>query len=123
MTVRELYERVDGCYEQAVCIMKTDKLIDRYVRRFGESDVMERLHAAGESMDGFSVFEAAHAMKGVCANLGFERLADAAGELAEEFRPGSERQFSDQVVREKLQKLGALYRRTLDGIRDYEQQS
>jgi Hpt domain. len=113
---------MDGSYEQAVRIMRMDKLIDRYICRFGDGDTMERLLAASENMDAEGLFEGAHAMKGVCGNLGLDRLSRAAGELAEEFRPGSARNLSDDEVREKVRGVGELYRHTLACIRQYEQE-
>ena len=57
MTLQQLYEQIGGSYEQAARVMKVDKLIDRYVCRFEESTVMERLRTAGESMDPEGIFE------------------------------------------------------------------
>lgn len=122
MTIQELYAAIDGNYGQAAGILRMDRLIERYVCRFPENNPMERLRKAGEEMDAAGIFEGAHAMKGLCGNLGFDRFSEAAGELAEEFRPGSARQFTDAQVREKLQNIEALYTRTVDGIRAYERE-
>ena len=75
MTIQELYEQVGVSYEHAVRIIKRDKLIERYVCLFEESRLMERLNDAAETMDAAGIFEASHAMKGVCGNLGFDTLA------------------------------------------------
>ena len=119
MTIQELYEHFGGSYEHASRIMKTDKLIERCVCRFEESGLMERLRAAGETMDAAEIFEASHAMKGVCGNLGFDTLAEEAAALAEEFRAGHERKLTDEEVRRKLGSIEALYRRTVEGIHTY----
>jgi HPt (histidine-containing phosphotransfer) domain-containing protein len=76
MTIQELYKQFGGNYEQVSRIMKTDQLIERYICRFEESGLMERLRAAAETMDASGIFEAAHAMKGVCGNLGLDALAE-----------------------------------------------
>ena len=122
MTLQQLYEQIGGSYEQAARVMKVDKLIDRYVCRFEDSTVMERLRTAGENMDPEGIFESAHAMKGVCANLGFVHLAQAASELTEEFRPGISRCFTDGEVREKLRSLEEQYQKTLEAIRTYKEE-
>ena len=80
MTVQELYEKIDGSYDQAVSIMRMDKLIDKHIRRFGDSGVFESLQDAGETMDAKSLFEASHALKGISANLGLAKLSSAAKE-------------------------------------------
>lgn len=121
MTLQELYTLIGGDYEQATKIMRRDRLIDRYIRKLSSSQVGESLAAAGEKLDATGMFESAHAMKGVCANLGLVTLSEAASELAEEFRPGTARKYTDAEVKEKLSAIAALYQRTIDGIRQYEQ--
>lgn len=119
MTIRELYDRMGGSYEHACKVMKMDKLIDRYVRRFKDSQVGEKLAAAGKTMDGTALFEAAHSMKGVCLNLGLDELGRRAEEITEEFRLGRERRMTDEEVREKLAGIDALYRHTVEEIDRY----
>ena len=120
MTLQELYGLIDGNYEQAQRVMKMDKLIDRYIRKLKNSDVGDRLAAAGQTMDAAGLFESAHAMKGVCANLGLEKLAGLANEITEEFRPGNSRTMSDGEVKEKLNEINDLYQKTLEYIARYE---
>jgi HPt (histidine-containing phosphotransfer) domain-containing protein len=119
MTIKELYEEIGGNYDQAVKIMKLDKLIDRHIRKFTNSAMMENMRTAAVSMDAMAMFESAHAMKGVCANLGLVRLSELASELAEEFRPGTARSLSDDEVRGKVEAIGELYKNTTDGILRY----
>ena len=120
MTLEELYARIGGNYEQAQRVMKMDKLIDRYIRKLKKSGVGEQLAAAGETMDPKQLFESAHAMKGVCANLGLDELAAAAEEITEEFRPENNRSLSDEEVKAKLQHINELFQKTLAGIEEYE---
>lgn len=120
MTLQELYSVIDGNYAQAQQIMKLDKLIDRYIRRLKTSGIYEKLTAAGETMDPVGLFESAHAMKGVCANLGLDNLAALAGTITEEFRPGNSRSKSDEEVKGILTEIDELYRKTLAGIEQYE---
>ena len=51
MTIRELYEKMGGNYDQAVRVMRSDKLIDKYVRKFLSSDLDVMLAEAGKTMD------------------------------------------------------------------------
>ena len=120
MTIQQLYDRIGGNYEHAVRIMKKDKLIDKYVRKLKDSNVGDALAQAGEAMDAVKLFESAHAMKGVCANLGLDALASAADEITEEFRPGNPRTLSDEAVREKVAGILQRYRDTVEGIAEYE---
>lgn len=121
MTLQELYASIDGSYDHAVQIMRMEKLINRYLSKFPNSGVYEALAAAGESMDPTALFESAHAVKGVCANMGFDKMSAAAGEITEEFRPGSARTLSDEEVKARIADIGVMYRHTVDVIRQYEQ--
>ena len=123
MTIQELYAKIGGNYDQAVRVMKKDKLIDKYVRKLTNSDVGDMLAQAGASMDGTKLFESAHAMKGVCSNLGLDVLAKAADEITEEFRPGNPRKLSDDAVKEKVDAILARYRETVQTIQEYEAQN
>ena len=120
MTIQQLYDRIGGNYEHAVRIMKKDKLIDKYVRKLKDSNVGDALAQAGETMDAVKLFESAHAMKGVCANLGLDALANAADEITEEFRAGNPRTLSDEAVREKVAGILQRYRDTVEDIAEYE---
>lgn len=120
MTIQQLYEKIGGNYEQAVRVMKKDKLIDKYVRKLKDSNVGDALAQAGGTMDAEKLFESAHAMKGVCSNLGLDALANAADELTEEFRPGNPRRLTDDAVREKIETVLRRYRDTVQGIAEYE---
>ena len=119
MTIKELYARIDGNYDQAIRVMKMEKLIDRYIRKLSASTFVEALSAAADSLDPTALFENAHAMKGVCANLGLDKLAAAANVITEEFRPGNSRTLSDDEVRAKVRDIEAAYRHTVEQIRQY----
>ena len=119
MTLQELYSEIGGNYEQATRVLRVEKLIDKHIRKLTKNGVVDNLLNAGESLDPTQMFEAAHAMKGVCANLGLARLADAASELAEEYRPGTPRELSDSDVKQRLEVIRELYAKTKDGIKKY----
>ncbi len=121
MTLKELYEIIGGDYDQALRVLRVEKLMDKHIRKLTKGGVVEQLIAAGEAMDPAQMFDAAHASKGMCGNLGLKKLSDLASEIAEEVRPGNPRTMTDGQVREKLDEIAALYRRAVDGVRQYEQ--
>ena len=102
MTLKELYENVGGSYEQATNVLRIEKLIDKHIRKFPAGGVPESLIDAGKDMDPTRLFEAAHAMKGVCSNLGLVRLASLASEVCDDFRPGNARKYSDDEILSKI---------------------
>ena len=121
MTLQELYESIGGSYEQALRVLRVDKLVDKHIRKFEKNGVVEALLTAGEAMEPTRMFETAHAVKGVSGNLGLTEIFELASLLSEEFRPGNPRTLSDDAVRDKLDALGALYRKTAESIRAYEE--
>ena len=121
MTIQELYKSIGADYDQAILVMRLDKLLDKHIRKFANNGVVEGLLAAGESMDPTELFEMSHAMKGVCANLGLVDLYSAASEISEEFRPGNDRNMSDEEIKIKLEDIRRKYNQVVEGIRLYEQ--
>ena len=120
MTLRELYDNIGENYEQALRVLRVEKLVDKHIRKLIPNGLIDSLLAAGKDMDPSRLFETAHAVKGNCGNLGLTQLAAAASEIAEEFRPGSERKKTDAEVAALLEKISAQYKRTTEEIRKYE---
>ena len=121
MTLQELYQNIGGDYDQALRILRVDKLVDKHIRKLIRNGVVEQLLSAEADMDPTRLFEAAHAMKGVCGNLGLPGLAEAASAISEEYRPGNSRTMTDGQVKEKLHDIAEMYRKTEEGIRRYEE--
>ena len=120
MTLRELYASVGEDADQALRVLRVEKLVDKHIRRLPGNGVIDSLLAAGETMDPALLFEAAHAAKGNFGNLGLTRLSAAVSEITEEFRPGNPRTMSDGEVRDRLSEIAAVYNRTVEAIRRYE---
>ena len=121
MTIQELYQKIGGDYEQAIRVLRVEKLIDKHIRKFTKNGIVEAVLKAGEDMDPVALFETAHALKGVSANLGLSEMSGFASEIADEFRPGSTRSLSDEEIASRMQQISELYDRTADGIRQYEE--
>ena len=120
MTLQELYSSIGEDYEQALRVLRVEKLVDKHIRKLTKNGVMGALLAAGEGMDPAQLFETAHAAKGNCGNLGLTNLFEASSEIAEEFRPGNPRKMTDEEVGGKLREIAALYEKTADAINRYE---
>ncbi len=122
MTLQELYVTIDGDYDQALRVLRMDRLLDKHIRKLTANGVVDRLLEAGKTMDPTELFESAHAVKGVCGNLGLTKLASLSSDIAEEFRPGNPRKLSDDEVAGKLDEIAELYKKTSDGINEYAAQ-
>lgn len=119
MTVQELYEQIGGSYDDAKRTLPMDKLIAKFVVKFADDKSAERLFSAWDARDAEALFEGAHAMKGVCGNIGLTALSGLASALAEEFRPGSARAMDDAEVQRRIDELHANYDRAVEGIRAF----
>ena len=123
MTLEELYREIGGSYERAISVLRVEKLVDKHIRKLTTNGVVDRVIAAKDGMDPTELFESAHAMKGVCGNLGLTELAEAASEIAEEYRPGNPRHLTDSEVAERIGRIAGIYEHTTAGIRKYEQEA
>jgi len=122
MTVQELYEAAGGSYESAKRVMQLDRLIEKFILKYLNDTSFDKLRASWDARDAVGTFEGAHAMKGVCANLGLDALSALASELAEEFRPGNARALTDAEVQERVDALRARHERAIQAIRAYAEE-
>ena len=119
MTIPELYENIGGSYESVKRILPMDRLIGKFVLKFLDEKSCSKLLAAKDANDPVGMFEGAHAMKGVCANLGLDDLSHMASDIAEEFRPGHTPAMSPDELDRRFAELKALYDRTITGIQQF----
>lgn len=123
MTVQELYSNIGASYDSAKRILQMDKLIGKFILKFLDDKSCEKLMSAWDAKDAAGVFEGAHALKGVGANLGLNHLSEQASAIAEEFRPGNARTMDDAAVTALLASLKADYDKTIEGIRAFAAES
>ena len=119
MTVQELYTEIGGSYDSAKKILQMDKLIGKFILKFLNDKSCERLMAAGAARDADGIFEGAHALKGVCANLGLDSLSAAASEVAEAYRPGKGPAMDDATLDASLAQIKTQYDSTIAGIQKF----
>ena len=119
MTLKELYENIGADYDQALRVLRIDRLLNKHIQRFPKNDAVSRLVACKETMDAVELFESAHAIKGLCANLGLTEMSEKAAVIADEFRVGNARSKSDAEVKAILDEIDALYQKTCQGIAEY----
>lgn len=86
MTLEELYLELHGDIIDARKRLMTDNLINRFIMKFPADPTMASLRDAIESQDVKAVFNAAHTLKGLAANLGFTELFTNASALTEQTR-------------------------------------
>ena len=122
MTVQELYERMGGSYANAKTTMMMDKIIDKMIRKLPGDKSFEKLSTSWEARDAAGVFDGAHALKGVCANLGLMKISEQASALAEEFRSTNPRTMDDAEVTRRVEAIRADYAKAVEEIQAYAAQ-
>lgn len=90
MTMENCYRQLGGSYEEVHTRIPNEALIRRFVGAFLTDPSCAELENAMHAGDRAAAFRAAHTLKGVCANLGFERLRLSASALTDALRREAE---------------------------------
>lgn len=89
MTLREFYEKIGSSLDPVLSMMGgSERIVGKFVRKFPNDPSAAELFRTYESQDYTTAFRMAHTLKGVCLNLGFDKLRESASELTEALRDG-----------------------------------
>lgn len=88
MELRQVYEQLDGNYDNAIGRLMSEERIIKYLLKFMDKDMDALIVKALEAGDYETAFCEAHNLKGVCANLNLDRLEVSASALTEALRGG-----------------------------------
>ena len=116
MTVKECYESMESDYEGVIGRIGSEGLIKRFVLKFLDDPSYLNLEKAIQEQNAEEAFRAAHTLKGICLNLGFDRLYKVSAELTEKLR-GSDLNGYEAVYG----KVQDEYKNTIDAIRKLEE--
>ena len=111
MTLKEFYEQIDGSYEDPLHRLTSEALVHRFALKFLQDDSFPNLKKALEAQDAPTAFRAAHTLKGVAQNLGFDALYRASSALTEHLRGGqplTEPQLLDATAAEHERVMNAI---------------
>ena len=91
MTVRTCYEEAGADYDSLLKRYRSDKLLEKYLRRFLEDTSFARLQDSMEKGDITGAFDAVHDLKGISLNMELKELYAKCAELTELLRDGQKR--------------------------------
>ena len=117
MTIQECYQKLGGDYAQVEKRLPGIHLIRKFIAKFLDDGSYPELCRAMEQGQTEEAFRAAHTLKGVSANLGFDRLTASSGELTELLRGRT-----DGIPTEAVPLLDMVrqdYELTADAVRAY----
>lgn len=89
MTLKEFYTVLGGDYDGTLARLVTEARIIKFAHKFKDDPSYIELCSALEQGDVQAAFLAAHTLKGVSQNLGFDSLYHCASEVTEILRAGS----------------------------------
>lgn len=111
MTLREFYTHIDSDYEQILRRLPNEAMILKFIKMYADDPSVRLLTDNIERGDWAEAFRAAHTLKGVALNLGFDRLQKYASEMTELLRPMkpiSDTALLDAICQEHEKVLTAL---------------
>jgi len=86
MTIREVYESIGADYRDAMERLPGEAFVTRFALKFLDDKSYQNLKDALAAGNAEDAFRAAHTLKGVCQNLGFENLYVPSAALTEALR-------------------------------------
>ena len=117
MTIQECYQKLGGDFEKVKTRLPSVSLITKFITKFLDDSSFSELCRALEEGQWEEAFRAAHTLKGVCANLGFDQLGASACKLTELLRPERNDIPEDAVL--MLDEVKQDYESTASAIRAY----
>jgi len=118
MTVQECYEQAGADFQDAMNRLGSEALIKRFALKFLQDGSYADLQAGLAEKDAEKAFRAAHTLKGVCANLGFESLYQVSSALTEKLR-GREIKDCDGLY----QAVTVQYERTVAALKELQEEA
>lgn len=113
MTTQECYAKMGANYEEVLGHLYNEAMIHKFVLLFLKDDSYSNLEAALKAGDVQTAFRAAHTLKRVCQNLGFNNLYVPAAQITETLRAGTLEGTQSQFAEVKRQ-----YEITMAAIRE-----
>lgn len=88
MTVRECYEELGSDFDKVLSRLVSEALVKKFALKFLDDPSFGQLETA---------FRAAHTLKGICLNLGFDNLFAPSQELTEKLRGATTIEGTDEL--------------------------
>lgn len=87
MTLTAFYDCIGSDYNTVLHRMgNSERMVDKFVKKFLNDTTADQLFDALNNKDYETAFRMAHTLKGVCLNLGFDKLMNSSSELTEALR-------------------------------------
>lgn len=116
MTVKECYEKMGANYDNVLSRLGgSEDLVKRFALKFLNDSSYQNLEQQLQNKDVEEAFRAAHTLKGVCLNLGFDNLFTVSSDLTEKLR-AKELDGADEL----FEKVKEQYEITVEALKGLE---
>lgn len=116
MTVKECYEKMGANFDNVLSRLGgSDALVKRFALKFLDDTSYRNLEQQLQNKDVEEAFRAAHTLKGVCLNLGFDNLFTVSSDLTEKLR-AKELDGADEL----FEKVKEQYEITVNALKEME---
>lgn len=88
METRECYQEIGSDYDALLSRLGSEAIIRKFAIKFLKDTSYQTLERALAEKNVEEAFRAAHTLKGVCVNLGFDKLYEVSSALTEKLRAG-----------------------------------
>lgn len=88
MTTKECFDAMGADYESVLERFSSEALVKKFALKFLNDNSYSNLEDALADGNVENAFRAAHTLKGVCLNLGFDNLYKASSDITEILRTG-----------------------------------
>jgi len=99
MTIQEMYAEIGSDYDKVLDRLMKDALIIRLVRKYLDDANVQKLEESIAKKNYEDAFSAAHTLKGITANLGFDKLAESSTAITEALRAGEYEHLDEMLAR------------------------
>lgn len=113
MTLQNFYDSVGESLDEVLNRLHKEERITKYLGLFLQDPSFNDLETAFAEKNIEKAFRAAHTLKGVALNLGFQKLSEASSALTEDLRPRAFTENSEPLFSTVLN----LYGNVVENIR------
>ena len=118
MNLRECYEAMGADFDAVLFRLRSEGFIKKFVLKFVDDPSYSQLEQTMQAEDYKEAFRAAHTIKGVAQNMGFDGLSQSSSDLTECLRPAGEDKAVDIAEADRLwTQVQADYARTISAIK------
>ena len=97
MTVEQVYKNMDSDYASVKDRLQNDALIEKFLIKFLADESYANILKNLEAQNLEEAFRAAHTLKGVAQNMGFDNLAESSSILTEALRSRKVMPYAEQI--------------------------